>query len=53
VELDRATGQTLTRNNISLDEAFKGSVSRAPSPIPATPPAVPPQQQPQAQAQKQ
>jgi outer membrane protein TolC len=35
VELDRATGQILTNNNISLDEAFKGVVSRPPSPIPA------------------
>jgi outer membrane protein len=35
VEFDRATGQTLDRNNISLDEAFRGSVSHAPSPIPA------------------
>jgi outer membrane protein TolC len=38
VEVDRATGQTLYSNNISLDEAFKGVVSRPPSPIPATPP---------------
>jgi len=38
VEMDRATGQTLYSNNISLDEAFKGVVSRPPSPIPATPP---------------
>jgi outer membrane protein len=38
VELDRATGQLLTRNNISLDEAFQGTVSRPPSPLP------PPQQ---------
>ena len=41
VEVDRATGQTLYSNNISLDEAFKGVVSRPPSPIPATP--APPQ----------
>lgn len=52
VELDRATGQILTRNDISLEEAYKGSVSRPPSPIPATPPPVP-QQQPQAQVQVQ
>ena len=51
VELDRATGQTLTRNNISIEEAFRGSVSRPPSPIPATPPAVPQQQQPRSQKQ--
>jgi outer membrane protein TolC len=38
VELDRATGQILTNNNISLDEAFKGVVSRPPNPIPAAPP---------------
>jgi outer membrane protein TolC len=35
VEVDRATGQTLYSNNISLEEAFKGVVSRAPSAIPA------------------
>ncbi len=34
VELARATGQTLQTNNISVDEAFRGSVSRAPSPLP-------------------
>jgi outer membrane protein TolC len=34
-ELERATGQTLTANNIQIDEAMKGSVSRPPSPIPA------------------
>jgi outer membrane protein len=38
VELDRATGQILTHNNISLDEAFKGVVARPPS---ALPPATP------------
>jgi outer membrane protein TolC len=41
VEVDRATGQTLYNNSISLDEAFKGVVSRPPTPIPATPPASP------------
>jgi outer membrane protein TolC len=41
VEVDRATGQTLYSNNISLEEAFKGVVSRPPSPIPATPPPPP------------
>ena len=35
VELDRATGQTLAANNISIEEAFRGSVSRPPSPLPA------------------
>jgi outer membrane protein len=38
VEVDRATGQTLYNNNISLEEAFQGVVSRPPSPIPATAP---------------
>ena len=33
---DRATGQILTNNHVSLDEAYKGSVSRAPSQIPST-----------------
>jgi outer membrane protein TolC len=36
VELDRATGQTIERNNISLDEAFRGSVSKPPSAVPPT-----------------
>ncbi|HEV3330564.1 MAG TPA: TolC family protein [Bryobacteraceae bacterium] len=39
VEMDRATGQTLNNNEISIDEAFRGVVSRPPSPIPAVPPA--------------
>jgi outer membrane protein TolC len=41
VEMDRSTGQILTNNNISMDEAYKGVVARPPSPIPATvnPPA--------------
>lgn len=34
VELDRATGQLLYHNNISLDEAFRGSVSRPANPLP-------------------
>jgi outer membrane protein TolC len=34
VELERATGQTLDSNGISLDEAFKGKVSRPAGPIP-------------------
>jgi outer membrane protein TolC len=38
VEMDRATGQTLNNNDISIDEAFRGVVSRPPSPIPAVPP---------------
>jgi outer membrane protein TolC len=44
VELDRATGQILYNNNVSVDEAAKGVVARPPSPIPttpATPPAAP------------
>jgi outer membrane protein len=43
VELDRATGQTLSRHNISLDEAYEGRVSKPPDPIPAGgPPAAKP-----------
>ncbi|MBI2689317.1 MAG: TolC family protein [Acidobacteria bacterium] len=34
-ELERATGQTLGANNIQIDEAMKGSVSRPASAIPA------------------
>ncbi len=34
VELERSTGQILNNNNISLDEAFRGMVSRPPSLIP-------------------
>jgi outer membrane protein TolC len=37
VEMDRSTGQILTNNNISMDEAFRGQVSRPPSTLP--PPA--------------
>ena len=39
--LDRATGQILTNNDISVDEAFKGVVSRPPNQLPAlaSPPA--------------
>jgi outer membrane protein len=35
VELDRADGQILYNNNISIDEAFRGVVSRPPSRLPA------------------
>ena len=35
VELDRATGQLLYHNNISLDEAYKGVVTRPASPLPS------------------
>jgi outer membrane protein len=45
VELDRATGQILYNNNVSLDEASKGLVARPPSPIPDAPPAAAPRQQ--------
>jgi outer membrane protein len=41
VELDRSTGQILTNNNISLEEAFRGVVARPASPLPVTPPPVP------------
>jgi len=41
VELDRATGQTLNSNNVSLDEAVTGRVARPPSAIPELPPAPP------------
>jgi len=34
VQLDAATGQTLDNNNVSIGEAFRGSVSRPPSPLP-------------------
>jgi outer membrane protein TolC len=37
VELDRATGQILYNNNISMAEAVKGVVSRPPSPLPDMP----------------
>lgn len=42
VEMDRATGQTLNNNNISIDEAFRGTVSRPPDRIPdVLPPTQP------------
>jgi outer membrane protein len=37
VELDRATGQILYNHNVSLDEAVKGSVAKAPTPLPPAP----------------
>jgi hypothetical protein len=40
--MDRATGQTLNNNNISIDEAFRGSVSRPPDRIPDVLPPVQP-----------
>jgi len=42
VEMDRSTGQTLNNNDISIDEAFRGAVSRPPSRIPDVPPAQTP-----------
>jgi len=38
VELNRATGQTLENNNIMIDEATKGQVSRPPAPLPVIDP---------------
>jgi outer membrane protein len=46
VELDRATGQILYNNNVSVDEAARGVVARPPSAIPAAPPAGAGRQQP-------
>ncbi|MDQ6663762.1 MAG: TolC family protein [Acidobacteriota bacterium] len=37
VEIERATGQTLINHNISVEEAFKGTVSRPASPLPVLP----------------
>lgn len=34
VQLDAATGRTLDNSNVSIGEAFRGSVSRPPSPLP-------------------
>ena len=34
VQLDMAMGQTLTNNNISISEAFRGQVTTPPSPLP-------------------
>ncbi len=39
-QLDLATGQTLEANNIQIEEAKTGRVSKAPSPIPAVDPGV-------------
>jgi outer membrane protein len=47
VEMDRATGQILYNNDVSMDEAVRGVVSRPPSRIPETPQ----QQQPPAPRQ--
>ncbi|MDE3166559.1 MAG: TolC family protein [Acidobacteriota bacterium] len=47
VELDRATGQILYNNSVSMDEAVRGVVSRPanPVPLPGLPPAASPRQQ--------
>ena len=34
--LDEVTGQTLAVNNISIDEAYDGRVSKRPDPIPVS-----------------
>ena len=39
VEIERASGQTIARHNIMLDEAYEGTVKKQPDPIPPTPPA--------------
>jgi outer membrane protein len=38
VEIDRATGQTVVKNNIVLQEAYDGTVRKTPDPIPAATP---------------
>jgi outer membrane protein len=43
VEMERATGQILTNNNISLEEAFTGQVTRPPSRLPDITPQQPQQ----------
>ena len=35
-ELDRITGRTLAVNNVSIDEAYEGRVSKNPDPIPVS-----------------
>ena len=42
VELDRAIGETLAANNIAIDEAYDGTVSKSPDPIPPNPEAARP-----------
>jgi outer membrane protein TolC len=37
VEMDRVTGQTLAKNNVSVEEAYAGRVSKEPD---APPPAL-------------
>jgi len=36
VEMDRATGQTINKNGISMDEAYKGQITRAPQGLPVS-----------------
>ena len=38
VEMDRSTGEILAHNDISMEEAFRGVVSRPPTPLPADAP---------------
>ena len=45
VALDRATGKTLGVNNIAIDEAYDGRVSKSPDPIPPNPEAARPSPQ--------
>ena len=45
VALDRATGKTLAANNIAIDEAYDGRVSKSPDPIPPNPEAARPSPQ--------
>ena len=45
VALDRATGKTLAANNIAIDEAYNGRVSKSPDPIPPNPEAARPSPQ--------
>jgi outer membrane protein TolC len=47
-QYERSVGLTLDNHNVSIDEAFKGVVSRTSTPnTSATPPALPPAQRPQ------
>jgi hypothetical protein len=32
--MDRAVGQTLYTNNVSVEEAYRGQISKPPSPLP-------------------
>ena len=48
VQLDASTGQTLDTYGVKIEEAFRGQVSRGPSPMP---PELPPANQPSANQQ--